>query len=71
MSQIRVRDGESIDEALRRFKRACERDGIIKDLRKKRFHEPPSVIKQRRMKDAARRARKRARYAAKRLSRSA
>ena len=50
MSVVRVGENESIDSALRRFKRKCSRDGIIGDLRKKEFYEKPSV---RRKKKAA------------------
>ena len=43
MSTIRVGENESLDNALRRFKRKCSRDGIIGDLRKKEHYEKPSV----------------------------
>jgi small subunit ribosomal protein S21 len=55
MSTIRVGDNESLDSALRRFKRRCARDGIIGDLRKKEQYEKPSV----RRKKKAEAARKR------------
>ena len=45
MSTIRVGDNENLENALRRFKRKCSRDGIIGDLRKKEFYEKPSVKK--------------------------
>ena len=45
MSTIKVGDNESVESALRRFKRKCSRDGIIGDLRKKEFYESPSVKK--------------------------
>ena len=45
MSTIRVGENESIDSALRRFKRKCSRDGIIGDLRRKEHYEKPSVRK--------------------------
>ena len=45
MSTIRVGENESVESALRRFKRKCSRDGIIGDLRKKEFYESPSVKK--------------------------
>ena len=35
MATIRVNENETLDSALRRFKRRCSRDGIIGDLRKK------------------------------------
>ena len=45
MSTIKVGENESVESALRRFKRKCSRDGIIGDLRKKEFYEKPSVKK--------------------------
>ena len=53
MSTIRVGENESIDSALRRFKRKCSRDGIIGDLRRKEHYEKPSVRKKK-MSEAAR-----------------
>ena len=53
MSTIKVGDNESVESALRRFKRKCSRDGIIGDLRKKEFYESPSV-KRRKKAEAAR-----------------
>ena len=55
MSTIRVGENETLDSALRRFKRKCSRDGIIVDLRRKEFYERPSV----RRKKKAEAARKR------------
>lgn len=43
MSTVKVGENESIDNALRRFKRKCARDGIIGDLRKREAYEKPSV----------------------------
>ena len=42
MSTIKVGENETLDSALRRFKRKCSRDGIIGDLRRKEFYERPS-----------------------------
>ena len=53
MSTIRVGENDSVESALRRFKRNCSRDGIIGDLRKKEFYESPSV-KRRKKSEAAR-----------------
>ena len=55
MSTVRVGENESLDSALRRFKRKCSRDGIIGDLHRKEFYERPSV----RRKKKAEAARKR------------
>ena len=55
MSTVRVGENESLDNALRRFKRKCSRDGIIGDMRRKEHYEKPSV----RRKKKAEAARKR------------
>ena len=56
LSTVRVGETESVENAIKRFKRKCQKDGIIGDLRKKEFYEKPSV--KRKKKDEA--ARKRA-----------
>ena len=57
MSTIRVGESESLESALRRFKRKCSRDGIIGDLRKKEFYEKPSVKKRKKSEAARKRSR--------------
>ena len=47
MVKIRVRDNESISKALRRFKRLCDNEGIVKDYRRHEYYETPSQIKRR------------------------
>ena len=53
MSTVKVGENESIDNALRRFKRKCARDCIIGDLRKREAYEKPSV-KRKKKAEAAR-----------------
>ncbi|MCD8200971.1 MAG: 30S ribosomal protein S21 [Clostridia bacterium] len=53
MATIKVGENESVDSALRRFKRKVSRDGIIADLKKKEYYESPSV-KRRKKSEAAR-----------------
>lgn len=53
MSTVKVGENESLDSAIRRFKRKCARDGIIGDLRKKEAYEKPSV-KRKKKAEAAR-----------------
>ena len=43
MSLIKVGENETLENALRRFKRKCARDGIIGDMRRKEHYEKPSV----------------------------
>ncbi|MBI3299319.1 MAG: 30S ribosomal protein S21 [Elusimicrobia bacterium] len=40
---VKIRDGESIEEALRRFKRECERNGILKEIKRREHYTSPSV----------------------------
>lgn len=47
MTSVRVRDGESFESALRRFKKLCERAGIISEVRKREHYVKPSVKKKR------------------------
>ena len=53
MSEIRVKDNESLDSALRRFKRSCAKSGVLSELRKREHYESPSV-KRRNKSEAAR-----------------
>lgn len=53
MAEIRVKDGETLDSALRRFKRQCQRSGIQAELRKRECYEKPSV-KRKKKSEAAR-----------------
>ena len=57
MSEIRVRENESLDSALRRFKRQVSRNGTLAEARKREFYVKPGV--RRKLKsEAARKARR-------------
>ena len=43
MAEIRVKDNESLDSALRRFKRSCAKAGVLSEVRKREHYEKPSV----------------------------
>ena len=58
MSTIKAGENESIDSALRRFKRKCSRDGILGDLRRKEHYEKPSVRKKKKSEAARKRSNK-------------
>ena len=45
MSEIKVGESESLDNALKRFKRQCARSGVIGEVRKREHYEKPSVKK--------------------------
>ena len=42
-SEIKVRKDESLDSALRRFKRSCQKSGVLAECRKREHYEKPSV----------------------------
>ncbi|MFH1381230.1 MAG: 30S ribosomal protein S21 [Candidatus Omnitrophota bacterium] len=48
MPRIEVRDNESLEKALRRFKRKIEREGILKTLKARKHYEKPSERKRKR-----------------------
>ena len=43
MPYVTVKDGENVEGALRRFKRKCEKAGILSELKKRQHYEKPSV----------------------------
>jgi small subunit ribosomal protein S21 len=53
MAEIKVKENESLDSALRRFKRSCARSGVLSELRKREHYEKPSV-KRKKKSEAAR-----------------
>jgi len=56
MLGVRVKDNESFESALRRFKKKCEKAGILSDLRKHQHFEKPSERKKRKANAARRKA---------------
>jgi small subunit ribosomal protein S21 len=47
MSRIEIGPGESLEKALRRFKKKIERDGLLKLLKARKYYEKPSEKKRR------------------------
>ncbi len=47
MPLIKVREDESLENALKRFKRKCEKSGILSEIKKRQHYEKPSVRKKR------------------------
>ena len=43
MSEVRLRENESLESALKRFKRQCARSGVLQEVRKREHYEKPSV----------------------------
>jgi small subunit ribosomal protein S21 len=59
LSTITVEEHEPIDKVLRRFKKECQKTGIMAELRKREFYEKPSVKRRRKMEAARRKQRRR------------
>ncbi len=55
MSEIRVKDNESLDSALRRFKKSCARAGTLAEVRKREHYEKPSVRRKKKSEAARKR----------------
>ncbi|MEG1994108.1 MAG: 30S ribosomal protein S21 [Oscillospiraceae bacterium] len=53
MAEIRVKENESLESALRRFKRQCARESVLNEVRKREHYEKPSV-KRKKKSEAAR-----------------
>ena len=55
MPSVRLRDNEPFEVALRRFKRTCEKAGIITETRRREFYEKPTEIRKRKAAAAVKR----------------
>jgi len=51
--EVKIRKGEPVDRAIRRMKKMLDREGIIRDVRAKRYFEKPSEVRRRKKKVAA------------------
>jgi len=59
--EIKLKDGERIDNALRRFRKAVEKSGVMQELRKREHFEKPSVKAKRKQAAARKRAKRNSR----------
>ena len=59
MAGVKIRDNESFESALKRFKKQCEKAGILTELRKREHYEKPSVRRKRKAMAARKKALKR------------
>ena len=61
MPGVRINEGESFENALKRFKKQCEKAGILSEVRKRESYEKPSVKKKKKAIAARKRAMKKVR----------
>ena len=59
MPLVKVRENESFENALRKFKKHCEREGILSEVKKRENYDKPSVKKKKKMIAARKKAAKR------------
>lgn len=58
MAEVRVKENESLENALKRFKRQCAKAGVLAEVRKREHYEKPSVRKKKKSEAARKRKRK-------------
>ena len=61
LPKVVAKSGESFQVLLRRFKKSCERAGLLSDVKKNKYYEKPSVVRKKEKNDQIRKAMKRLR----------
>jgi small subunit ribosomal protein S21 len=64
MPIVRIRENESFENALKKFKKQCEKEGILSEIKKREHYDKPSVKKKKKAIAARKRAIKRKRFPA-------
>ncbi len=62
MAGVKIKENESFENALRRFKKVCEKAGILAEIKKREHYDKPSVRKKKKALAARKKAIKRARF---------
>lgn len=60
MPSVKVRDNEPFDIAMRRFKRACEKAGVLAEVHRREYYEKPTQVRKRKAAAAVKRWQKKA-----------
>ena len=55
MPSIKLKENEPFDVALRRFKRSCEKAGVLSEVRRREFYEKPTAVRKRKAAAAVKR----------------
>ncbi len=61
MTLIKLKDNESFEGAIKRFKKSCEKAGILSELRRREYYDKPSIRKKKKEIAARKRALKKVR----------
>jgi small subunit ribosomal protein S21 len=67
MPSVRVKENENFEVALRRFKRSCEKAGVLSETRRREFYEKPTSVRKRKAAAAVKRYQKKLAKARERL----
>jgi len=59
--RVKVRMNESLDQLLKRFKKACEKEGLTRDIKRTAFYEKPSEVRRRKERQLIRKVQKESR----------
>jgi len=54
MIKVKARVGESVQQMVKRFKKMCEKEGLVRDMKRMSYYEKPSVRKRRRIRKTQR-----------------
>jgi small subunit ribosomal protein S21 len=55
MPSVKLKENEPFDIALRRFKRSCEKAGVLSEVRRREFYEKPTAMRKRKLAAAVKR----------------
>ena len=69
MPYVKVKENEPFDVALRRFKRSCEKAGILAEVRRREFYEKPTAVRKRKAAAAVKRHAKKVQRESRRMER--
>ena len=69
MPYVKVKENEPFDVALRRFKRSCEKAGVLAEVRRREFYEKPTAVRKRKAAAAVKRHAKKVQREGRRMER--
>lgn len=70
MPSVKVKENEPFDVALRRFKRSCEKAGVLSEVRRREFYEKPTAVRKRKAAAAVKRHAKKLQREARRFEKN-
>jgi small subunit ribosomal protein S21 len=59
MLKVKARSGESVNQMMKRFKKLCEKEGLIRDIKRNAYYEKPSEQERRKKRKAQRSSKRR------------